>query len=571
MQTDTSIVYILLRRLRAPLVVLISVYAISIIGMTLIPGVDDQGKPWRMDFFHAFYFVSFMGTTIGFGELPYAFTDAQRAWTLVTIYLTVISWLYTIGVLLRIFQDPGFRRLVDYASFTRAVRRIRDPFFIICGYGDTGSLLVRALTERGLNAVVIDNNNERIEKLETAGLPLYVPGLAADSADPDILYRAGLAHHNCTGVVALTNNDKTNLTIAITGKLIAPKTRVYCRAESHDIAANMSSFGTDYTLNPFDSFAERFAMAIHSPSMYLLYDWFTSEHRALLTEPLSPPSGEWILCGYGRFGKALQRYLASEDINITIIEADPEGTGAPADIVVGRGTEAETLEKAHIKKALGIIAGTDNDANNLSIIMTARALNPDLFTVARQNETRNDAIFNAANIDLVVERGNIIARKISALIITPLLADFLKFSRPYNNQWANILISRISGVTGNNPPYTWSIEVDETNAPAIFDTLNENLSVTLKDLGCNPRNRDVPLKCLPLMIKHNQNQTLLPEGDTKLSIGDQILYCGSKSASRNMIYMIQNYNILSYVRTGDEPASGIIWKFFTDKTTRKPS
>lgn len=568
MQTDTSIVYILLRRLRAPLIVLIFVYAISIIGMTLIPGVDDQGRPWRMDFFHAFYFVSFMGTTIGFGEIPYAFTGAQRAWTLVTIYLTVISWLYTIGVLLRIFQDPGFRRLVDYASFTRAVRRIRDPFFIICGYGDTGSLLVRALTERGLNAVVIDNSNERIETLETAGLPLYVPGLAADSADPDILYRAGLAHHNCAGVVALTNSDKTNLTIAITGKLVSPKTRIFCRAESHDIAANMSSFGTDYTLNPFDSFAERFAMAIHSPSMYLLYDWFTSEHRALLTEPLSPPSGEWILCGYGRFGKALQRYLASEDINITIIEADPEGTRAPTDIVVGRGTEADTLEKAHIKKALGIIAGTDNDANNLSIIMTARALNPDLFTVARQNETRNDAIFNAANIDLVVERGNIIARKISALIITPLLADFLKFSRPYDDQWANILISRISGVTGNNPPYTWAIEVDETNAPAIYETINENLSVTIESLGRDPRNRDARLKCLPLMIKHNQSQTLLPEEDTKLSIGDQILFCGHESASKNMIYITQNYNALSYIRTGEEPASGKIWQYFSDKIAR---
>ncbi len=568
MQTNTSIAYVLLRRLRTPLVVLVSAYAISIIGMTLIPGVDDQGRPWRMDFFHAFYFVSFMGTTIGFGELPYAFTYTQRAWTLVSIYLTVISWLYTIGVLLRIFQDSGFRRLVDYASFTRAVRRIRNPFFLICGYGDTGSLLVRALTERGLNAVVVDNNHERIETLETAGLPLYVPGLVADSADPEVLDRAGLAHHNCVGVVALTNNDKTNLTIAITGKLIAPETRVFCRAESHDIAANMSSFGTDYTLNPFDSFAERFAMAIHSPSMYLLYDWFTSERQTPLTEPLSPPSGKWILCGYGRFGKALQRYLSSEDMEITIIEADPKGTRAPADIIVGRGTEAETLEKARVKKAGGIIAGTDNDANNLSIIMTAKALNPDLFTVARQNETRNDAIFNAANIDLVVERGNIIARKISALIITPLLADFLKFSKPYNNQWANILISRISGVTGNNPPYTWEINVDETSAPAICESINENLSVTLKDLGRDPKNRDAQLKCMPLMIKHNQSQTLLPEENTKLSIGDQILFCGHETASSNMHYMIQNYNTLSYARTGEELPSGTVWKYLTGLKTR---
>ena len=68
--------------------------AVFILGFVLIPGVDDQGDPWRMDFFHAFYFVSFMGTTIGFGEIPYAFTEAQRLWATISIYATVISWLY---------------------------------------------------------------------------------------------------------------------------------------------------------------------------------------------------------------------------------------------------------------------------------------------------------------------------------------------------------------------------------------------------------------------------------------------------------------------------------------------
>ncbi|MGB5606347.1 MAG: ion channel, partial [Gammaproteobacteria bacterium] len=73
-----NLVYLLLRRMRAPLIVVILAYAVTILGLVLIPGVDDQGNPWRMSFFHAFYFVSFMGSTIGFGEIPYAFTDAQR-------------------------------------------------------------------------------------------------------------------------------------------------------------------------------------------------------------------------------------------------------------------------------------------------------------------------------------------------------------------------------------------------------------------------------------------------------------------------------------------------------------
>lgn len=101
-----NVVYIVMRRLRRPLITLIVVYSISVLGFVLIPGVDDQGQPYRMDFFHAFYFVSFMGSTIGFGEVPYAFTDGQRMWTMLCIYATVIAWLYGIGAMLATFQDP---------------------------------------------------------------------------------------------------------------------------------------------------------------------------------------------------------------------------------------------------------------------------------------------------------------------------------------------------------------------------------------------------------------------------------------------------------------------------------
>ena len=63
-----------------------------------------------MGFFDAFYFMSYTATTIGFGELPYPFTDAQRLWVTVSIYLTVIGWAYAIGSLLTLLQDRAFRQ-----------------------------------------------------------------------------------------------------------------------------------------------------------------------------------------------------------------------------------------------------------------------------------------------------------------------------------------------------------------------------------------------------------------------------------------------------------------------------
>ena len=137
----------ILRRMRAPFLLLIAVYSISILGMVLIPGVDDNGNVWHMSFFHAFYFVSYTATTIGFGEIPYPLSDAQRLWAILIVYISVISWFYALGKSISLIQDKTFQDAVIQSRFKRSVDIINRPFFLICGFGETGAALVSALTE----------------------------------------------------------------------------------------------------------------------------------------------------------------------------------------------------------------------------------------------------------------------------------------------------------------------------------------------------------------------------------------------------------------------------------------
>lgn len=112
-----SILFLILRRMRAPLITLIVSYAISILGFTLMPGSDATGKPWEMSLFEAFYVVSYTATTIGFGEIPYAFSTAQRLWMTFSIYLTVIAWFYAIGKIIALVQDSGLRQAITVSRF----------------------------------------------------------------------------------------------------------------------------------------------------------------------------------------------------------------------------------------------------------------------------------------------------------------------------------------------------------------------------------------------------------------------------------------------------------------------
>ena len=559
-----NLIYLLLRRMRVPLIVVILAYAISILGLVLIPGIDDQGNPWQMSFFHAFYFVSFMGSTIGFGEIPYPFTDPQRIWTTVAMYMTVISWLYAIGSLFSLVQDHAFRRVVARTNFTREVRRINNPFYLVCGLGDAGQLVIRELAEHGIHSVIVDRDESKIHSLQLEDLPLRVPALVADVTDSSALVAAGLCNQQCAGVIALTDDDHTNLTIAITSKLLAPELAVISRAETHDSAANIASFGTDTIINPFDTFAERFAMMFKSPSMHLVYEWMTSLHKAPLSKFTAPPQGTWILCGYGRFGKAIQKSLSFKGIKTIIVESDPEGTDAPETTIVGRGTEAITLHEAGIEQACGIIAGTDNDANNLSIIMTALKLNENLFTVSRQNGNYNDAIFAAADIGITMQAGRIIGKRVVDILTTPLLTDFLRMAVLQSDDWANVLVSRVVGVLGDQPPESWAQVISTIESPAVVHQLKKGMAVTVKNLLTDPRDTQSMLPCVALYLKHpNHDDRLLPDDDTPLQTGDQLLICGRVSAETHMRWTANNSHALNYICYGVDRPSGSLWRWLS--------
>jgi len=559
-------VFLILRRMRAPLLLLIAVYAVSILGLVLMPGLDSSGRPYRMDFLHAFYVVTYTVTTIGFGELPHAFSAAQRLWMMVTIYLGVVAWFYAIGTLIALVQDPAFRQVIRENRFAAAVRRLTAPFYIVCGYGDTGSVVVREMVDHGLSAVALDVDPERINELSLEDLQTYVPGLCVDASDTRHLVLAGLHHPQCAGVVAVTNRDVANLKIAITVKLLRPGLKVICRAESHDTEANMVSFGTDAVINPFDAFADRLAMALHSPDLHLLVDWLTQPPgRPLPVRTTRPPRGTWVLCGYGRFGKAVHRYLQYEGIETVIIEATPDKVQAPQGTVHGRGTEAVTLREANIEQAVGIVAGTDDDTNNLSIIMTARELNPNLYLVARQNGGDNDAIFAAAKVDLVMQRAGILANRILSLVSTELLTPFLHEARHQKEEWAHQMVKRVWPLAGNATPDLWTVEISASGAAAVHAVLAAGETVTLADLLTDPAVHDESLPCLALLVQRGEGIVLTPEDSTPLALGDRILMCGRPGIERRMAGTLHNPNLLRYVRTGVWRPDGLLWRWWSER------
>lgn len=566
-----NIVFLILRRMRQPLLTLLTVYAIAILGLTLIPGRDADGDVWHMGIFHAFYFVSYMATTIGFGEIPYEFTDAQRLWVSLSMYASVMAWIYAFGTILSLVQDRTFQEAIAEYKFTRRIRKFREPFHLICGYGETGTALVRSLTQRGQHAVVIDIDETRTSVIQLQDLREFVPALHADAAITRHLQEAGLQHPACAGVVALTDDNEVNLKIAINAKLLNPSLKVICRSDSHDIEKNMASFGTNHIVDPFDTFAAHLSVAFQAPCLYLLQRWLTGREGSELSEPVYPPRDRpWIVCGYGRFGKAICRRLKSEGIKVIVVEMRPDLTGRPDDnFVAGRGTEADTLLEAGVDRAGGLVAGTDNDANNLSIVMTARELNPDLFVVVRQNQHGNSDIIAAVGADMVMHPSALIADKIRVLLATPMLYEFISLALYQDDSWACELASRVSALVRDEVPNIreWAINSEETAVLQAY--LHQGGHFTVSDLLRNPWQRDRTLKGIVLLIHRRNDRLLLPDPETPLKAGDRLLLCGNGAAFTRMLWTVSHRHTLDYIKTGYDAPQSWIWRKVAGKWKRR--
>lgn len=555
-------IFLVLRRMRAPLIILISIFAVSVLGLTLIPGQDAQGQPWRMGFFDAFYVMSYTASTIGLGEIPYPFTYGQRMWVTIAIYLTVIGWAYAIGSLFAMVQDRAFRQALALQQFRRKVSRLREPFLLIAGYGQTGQLLGHAFDALGRRLVVIDISSNRIDDLQLDSYRTDVPGLVGDARDPGHLVIAGLGHPSCEAVLALTDDDEANLAVTMTAALLRPDLPMVARTTSPAIAERMRAFGTPSVINPFDAFGDHLRLALHAPSSYQLLTWLETGPGAELPARGAPPrAGRWVICGSGPFVRELTHDLRAEGLDVAVVQpgaaAGTPGQNDPS--FTSDFSEQGIAVEADLRRAAGFVAGTDNDTTNLSLIVAARRANPALFIAARQNRPASAPLFATMALDAMLVPTDVVAHEVYALLSTPLLRRFLREMPARGDQWAADVIDRLTSVCGHHLQTLWKVGLTCMEAPAVQAWLASGRA-RLGDLIRDPADRNEQIPAVPLLVLRGEECTLAPDTDFVLAVDDEILLAGRPTARRALDTTLLLDAVGEYVVVGGHVPSSWIWR-----------
>ena len=547
--------FIILQKMRTPFLTILITYSIAIFGLTFMEGKTSDGESYYMTIFDAFYFISYMATTIGFGETPTDFSYEQRMWVSVCIYPTVLGWFYSIGSLIALIRDELFIQEMQKAKFLRQIKGLNEKFIVVLGYNQiTRKIIIKAL-EQGLRTVVIEKDKTKINNLVLENFTPTIPVLYCEDYSVSVLESAGLRKRNCKAIVSLFEDDALNLKITLISKALNKSIKVAVKSTTTNHTENLKDLDADVIVNPFSIISSEIGMALWAPNLLKLEKWLYKIDHLNAALPIFP-KGLYIICGYGRMGKKIFEKLSENNIEVKLIEIDEKkelqlSQKEISNLIFASADDKEVLLEVGIKQAVVIAAVTNDDTTNLAILATAKKLNPKIVTIVRENEIEDDFLFKNANINHVFTPSKILVNKVTNALVNPLSDRFLKLIIKKDNEWASKLISRLVKEINENP-YLLEIEINQSNAPEIYKYLASNQALKLEVFGISLYNNEKKNNVVPLLLQRENDIMLLPLWEEELKIGDKILLACDSHAKNDIEYICQNIYEFYYAITGKE-------------------
>ena len=246
----------LARRILYVALAITAVLVIGTVGFMLIEGYSV---------FDAFYTTLLTMTTVGYGD---SLHPAGRIFNSFLLVVGVTTILVAIGAMTQSIIEAEFGELLGKRRNKRMIEKLRNHY-IICGFGRVGRGAASELQKAGVPFVVVDIDDDRVERAIAAGML----AVAADSTRDETLRAVGVAH--AKGLVCALATDADNLFVLLSAKFLNPQIYVASRAAEENAEAKMRRAGADAVFAPYDITGHRLAQALLRPHVVQFLDFTT--------------------------------------------------------------------------------------------------------------------------------------------------------------------------------------------------------------------------------------------------------------------------------------------------------
>ncbi|MCL6519352.1 MAG: potassium channel protein [Armatimonadetes bacterium] len=177
--------------------------------------------------------------------------------------------------------------------------------------------------------------------------------------------------------------------------------------------------------------------------------------RRRMQKSINSVKNHYIVCGYGRMGQAIASEFRRRNIPFVVVENNPEQlpklVAERALFVEGDATDEKVLLAAGVERARGLISVAPTDADNTFIVLTAKGLNPNLYTVARSIKVEDEPKLRRAGADRVMSPYILGGKRMAWAALRPTVVDFLEnalYSEEYELEISEVTVSADSEFVG---------------------------------------------------------------------------------------------------------------------------
>jgi len=152
--------------------------------------------------------------------------------------------------------------------------------------------------------------------------------------------------------------------------------------------------------------------------------------RRRLESRISKMQGHFIICGFGRMGRALAEALEAKGAKFVIIDRDEQTMLGAAERgylhLRGDAMSDVDLEKAQIRNAAGLATCLPEDSDNVFVTLTARHLNKNMRIVAKANYDEAHDKLRRAGADEVLSPSKLAADRALTKFMLPAVDELLE-------------------------------------------------------------------------------------------------------------------------------------------------
>jgi voltage-gated potassium channel len=251
------------------------IFIAGLLGFTLIVGTVGfrliEGYSW----FEAFYMTLTTITTVGYQEMR-PLSHAGRVFNSFLILFGVTAMFLAVGAMTQTIIEIELQDHYGNRRKKRMIENLHDHF-IVCGFGRVGRNACSEFQRAHAPFLVIDRNEQRVQKAAAAGMLAIV----ADATQDDSLRQAGVLRAG--GLIAALPSDAENLFIILSAKTLNPTLTIVTRVSEEEAGEKLRRAGADTVLTPYTMAGRQLADALLRPHVVEFLDFTRSNIGSKIT------------------------------------------------------------------------------------------------------------------------------------------------------------------------------------------------------------------------------------------------------------------------------------------------